>query len=533
LLAGLSLLLNACGPAPTTAVPATNTSEPSPAVVPATKIPPTKVPTKRPPTRVPTKGHPTKGPSLVPPTETPTVVNPTLTPIVDYFFDCDNLQCLRWFVGLGLGSDPSQIPLLEEFVYDDFNASQEKILLILETVPHFAGRDILSVEIASGNGPDIVGPARWGEANYFYGQWLDLSPYIQSQQFDTSIFDPALVEFYRTKEGQVSLPFSISPGGLFFVPAMFDKAGLAYPPQKYGEKYKMPNGKLVDWNWDTVEKIAKLLTLDQNGKNATEAGFDRTRIVQFGYVPQWQSLNAIGTYDGGPSLVYACNEKGEARAAIPDTWKQTWQKYSEAMWGDQPWMPTGPQANLPEFGGGNVFSSGRAAMALTQLWYTCCLSDFANAGYEFQVGIIPMSADGLVHGRVDEDSFRIWKGTPHPDEAFEVLTYLITQGSNKLLPIYGGMPAIASQREAFFTQKSKGYPFVTPESWEVFEAGTAYPDNPSAESWMPNPGKSTERITTFEELLDNTPPDKFDFEAEFQKLEDDLTLIFNKGRASC
>ncbi len=102
----------------------------------------------------------------------------------------------------------------------------------------------------------------------------DLTPLIQASNFDTSIFDPALVAFYQTEEGQVGLPFGIFPGGMFFIPAMFDEQGLSYPPQKYGEKYKMPDGTMVDWNWDTVTKIAKLLTVDKNGKNSTEAGFD-------------------------------------------------------------------------------------------------------------------------------------------------------------------------------------------------------------------------------------------------------------------
>ena len=57
----------------------------------------------------------------------------------------------------------------------------------------------------------------------------------------------------------------------------------------------------------------------------------------------------------------------------------------------------------------------------------------------------------------------------------------------------------------------------------------AYPDRPSAEGWMP--GNNTEdsaRIATFINLMQTTPPDKLDFEAEFKKLSDDLTVIFNK-----
>ena len=51
--------------------------------------------------------------------------------------------------------------------------------------------------------------------------------------------------------------------------------------------------------------------------------------------------------------------------------------------------------------------------------------------------ILPMGADGVVHGRVDADTFRVWKGTKHPAEAFTVLSYLITTGGDTLLPVYG------------------------------------------------------------------------------------------------
>ena len=153
----------------------------------------------------------------------------------------------------------------------------------------------------------------------------------------------------------------------------------------------------------------------------------------------------------------------------------------DGMYGDQPWMATGPMSGAPEFGNGNLFNMGKAAMAVTPLWYTCCLADFKTAGLEFQAGVLPMDADGTVHSRVDADTFRVWKGTEIPEEAFTVLSYLITTGGDSLLPIYGALPAIPEKQEPFFAKKSEDYPFVTPETWEVFKAGLAYPDAPSAE----------------------------------------------------
>jgi hypothetical protein len=149
-------------------------------------------------------------------------------------------------------------------------------------------------------------------------------------------------------------------------------------------------------------------------------------------------------------------------------------------------------------------------MGLTQTWYTCCLNEFRDAGNEFQLGIQPMGSDGKVHGRIDADTMRIWKGTKNPKEAFQAVAYLYATGADKLLPVYGAMPAVASKTQAFFDQKSKDYPSVTKESWDVFVQGLAYPDAPSAEQYQPNSIKAEARFSTFADLLRNTPGLDFD-----------------------
>jgi len=437
----------------------------------------------------------------------------------------DEKTQIRWFVGLGTGTDPGQIEI-QEGVVEDFNASQDAIELVLEVVPFDAAKDTLSTQIASGSGPDIIGPVGWGGSNAYFGQWLDIAPLIESSGFDTSIFDPALVDSYQTEEEcQVGLPFAVFPGAMYYLPSMFDEVGLNYPPQVYGEQYEL-DGEMVDWSWDTVTEVARRLTIDANGYTALDAEFDPEQIVQVGYEPQWQAASSIGTFYGGPSSYYTGDADSGYESAFPDEWIEAWSWYYDGMYGEQPFIANGPLAGAPEFGNGNPLNSGKTAMGLTQTWMTCCLGDLRDAGFEFQMGIQPMSADGETHGRIDADTFRSWSGTDNPEAAFEVLSYLVTDGGDKLLPAYGAMPAIAEKTQAFFDVKSADYPFVTPESWEVFVQGPAYPDSPSAESYTPNWVEGFARIETFKGLLANTPD--LDFDAEVQKLKDDMTVIFNK-----
>lgn len=523
-----SLLLAACAapaePAPAPAAPAPAATE-APAPV-ATEAPaaPAEEPTAAPAAEEPTAEPVTE--ATLTPAEQAAIASAAAAEAMKAA-EASGKVAIRWFVGLGSGTSPDQIAIQEEVVAD-FNASQDQIQLVLEIVPFEAAKDTLATQIASGAGPDIIGPVGWGGSNAFYGQWLDLTPYIEETGFDTTIFDPALVDSYQTEEGQVGLPFAVFPSAVYFVPEFFDEVGLEYPPQNYGDMY-MLDGQEVEWNWETFTEVAKRLTIDVNGFNSTEEGFDPTKIVQVGYSPQWQTHpNYFGAYIAGSADIVDGDAKGSYSVNMPDNWKEALRWAYDGMYGEQPWMATGPMSGAPEFGNGNLFNMGKAAMALTPLWYTCCLADFQAAGLEFQAGAMPSDADGNVHGRVDADTFRVWKGTKHPAEAFAVLNYLITDGGDKLLPVYGALPAIPEKQEPFFEAKSAQYPFVTPETWEVFKAGLSFPDAPSAEQWQPNWNEAWARQQTLWDLIQNTPPDQLDFDAEWQKMIDDLNVIYNK-----
>ena len=204
---------------------------------------------------------------------------------------------IRWYCCLGGGDAPEQVDA-EKKVVEAFNASHPNIHLTFEAVPYAGANDALATEIASGNGPDIVGPVGIGGANAFHGQWLDLAPLIAKNNYDLSGFPQDAVNIYKLDEGQVGIPFAIYPSVLFYAKSLFDEAGLAYPPQKYGDKYTMPDGSQVDWTYDTVRQVAKILTVDKNGKDATQAGFDPANIVQWGFEPQRDDLRGMGAYFG-------------------------------------------------------------------------------------------------------------------------------------------------------------------------------------------------------------------------------------------
>ncbi|MCB0024841.1 MAG: extracellular solute-binding protein [Caldilinea sp.] len=429
----------------------------------------------------------------------------------------DRVQ-VRWFIGLGTGADAQQIPVEEEIV-KRFNESQDRIELVMEVVPNVSARDTLATQIASGNGPDIIGPVGWDGSNSFYGQYLDLAPYMMN--FDAEGLDPALINMYQTETGaQVGLPFLVFPAVTYYQKEMFDEAGLNYPPASYGEKYVMPDGTEVDWNWATVEEIAKILTVDANGNDATSPDFDKSNIVQYGFSFQWQTdLRYIGSYLGGAAPLAGDDGK---TATVPESWVEAWKWWHNAMWGDTPIAPSGPVLAAPEFQPSG-FASERVALSVAPSWYTCCIAD---AGETWDLGVMPTNAEGVVNSRMDADTFRILKDTKNPDEAYEVLSYLLGDAAVELATIYGGMPARLSQQQAFFDAKKEQFPFVT--NWDAIVQGLAHPDVPSAEAYMPNYNEARDRVTQLETLVMNEAT--IDLDAEAATLQADLQSIFDRAQ---
>ena len=86
---------------------------------------------------------------------------------------------------------------------------------------------------------------------------------------------------------------------------------------------------MVDWNYDTVRKIAKMLTVDKNGKDATQAGFDPKNIVQCGFEPQRDDLRGSAP-TGGRQL----RRRRRQDRPDPDAWAAAWKWFYDGIWTD-------------------------------------------------------------------------------------------------------------------------------------------------------------------------------------------------------
>lgn len=427
---------------------------------------------------------------------------------------------VRWFVGLGTGQQPEQLEA-QEAVVAAFNDANDDIELVIEVVNNDVASDTLSTEIAAGNAPDIVGPVGVEGSNLFSGLFLDLQPLIDSTGYDLSDYDPATVEFYREPSGELTgLPFGVYPSFIYYNITLFDEAGLNYPPHKVGDPYVMPDGTEVEWNYDTVAEIAKLLTVDANGNDATSAAFDPDNIVQFGYHTQWTDPRGEATQFGAASFVDA-----DGNAVIPENWRAYFHWAYESIWTDH-FIPNDTYLNSDLLLSGNTFGSGNVAMVALHLWCHGCRTDAdGNPTTDWDIAAMP-AYNGTTTAKLHADTFKIMASSANPEEAFTVLSYLLDEAANDLLLVYGAMPARLSLQSDYFTTLDAAHPQSV--DWQVAIDMLGYPDNPNHQSNMPNYARATERINEFQSLYRGTPD--LDIDAELETLMADLQAIFDEAQ---
>lgn len=180
---------------------------------------------------------------------------------------------------------------------DKFNSSQDRIEVTIIPIPWESYMAKLNAMATAGELPDTgimseAGVLQWAEM----GNLADISDMYgtgESKPLDSLAFK------YQGKPVAYSVANEILL--LYYNKDMFDKAGIAYPP----------NSADKAWTWDEFVATAKKLTFDKNGKTPNDAGFDKQGIVQYGALVEnlpwqletWAISNGGGYYSKDGSKV--------------------------------------------------------------------------------------------------------------------------------------------------------------------------------------------------------------------------------------
>lgn len=289
-------------------------------------------------------------------------------------------------------------PGMAQEMLAEFHALHPNIRVFYTPDPEDVPADMPPI-FQAGTAPDVVSgccdffPA-WAQAGYL----LDLRPYVERDLPADLIaeWDRAQYSSFFTTDGeQYALPKYHGSLAVFYNKDMFDAAGIPYPTR--------------DWTYDDYLAAMRALTQDTDDDGATDIYgstfdpiYDRVQI----------HVNTFGGHYVNPDDPADCVlDAPEAVAALD---------WLRARIQDDGVMATPLALNKLETR--RAFWEGRVAMVEDGSW---ALKDIlANAN--FRVGVAPFPAGPVQRATLaSTDGFAISATTAHPEEAWELLKFLI------------------------------------------------------------------------------------------------------------
>ncbi|QGQ94136.1 sugar ABC transporter substrate-binding protein [Paenibacillus psychroresistens] len=234
----------------------------------------------------------------------------------------------------------------------------------------------LTAQAASKDLPDVYKISfAYVEKYAKLGAMKDLTDLIASNNFDLNDFEPALLAAHQFEGKQVSLPRDAN-----IVEFAYNK-GLFEDPKTNPSKAPFPTGEMT---WDQTLEIAKKMTLDKNGKNPTEAGFDAKNIVQWGVasgVTNFDSVLEPQLISSGAKIV---NDDKTLALDSPEAMKTL--EFFRGLVDKEHVAPS--SATIQTLGGDPFLSlaSGKVAMSFAGSWSA---GEFKKANIKFEYILPP------------------------------------------------------------------------------------------------------------------------------------------------
>ena len=290
-------------------------------------------------------------------------------------------------------------PMVEEMM-EKFHESHPNIRVFYTSDPADVENTMLA-EMAAGTAPDVF----QGCCTFFpiwaqEGFTLDLRPFIE-QDLDESFtadWDPAQYASFLTKDGlRYAVPKYHGALALYYNKDIFDEYGVAYPDGS--------------WDHDDYLSAMKRLTHDRDGDGSTDlwgsmidVSWDRIQV----------HVNGWGGHLVDPDDPMVC------RMAEPEA-MEALEWIRARIWDDG---VIATDLNVQALGTREAFLGGRLAMVEDGSW---ALKDIL-AKSDFRVGVAPFPSGPVRRVTLaTTDGYGIFAGTEHPEEAWELLKFLISE----------------------------------------------------------------------------------------------------------
>ncbi|MFD2611469.1 ABC transporter substrate-binding protein [Paenibacillus gansuensis] len=323
---------------------------------------------------------------------------------------------------------------------DAFNKKDPKIQVEIQQVPgtwdDYTKK--MTAELAAGSPPDI---GRMGVAYVpmfsSKGQLENLYERANETLQLDEYYDVAFQQYMKNDQ-MYGVPVGIYTLGMYYNKDLFDKAGVAYPPSDWNKA----------WTWEQFRDAAAKITSGKGGGKTygTYINLFPERSMQY----LWSNGGGIINEDRTQQIVNTPETK-EALAFLQGMIKDGY-------------SPTPAETKtLPP---NDLFMTGRLGMLVEGPWMMPSFSTIKN----FKWGVAPIARPDASKKAITPnyiDSYVVFKGSKHVDEAWKAIQFFIGEEAGNILVDRNalGIPVKKSVVEA---RKSTMFSTLTPEEKEVW-----------------------------------------------------------------
>ncbi|MCJ7471852.1 MAG: sugar ABC transporter substrate-binding protein, partial [Actinobacteria bacterium] len=183
---------------------------------------------------------------------------------------------------------------------------------------------------------------------------------------------------------------------LYYNKAIFDAAGMAYPPSDPAEA----------WTWDEFVEVAKQLTIVEGGQTTQYGVYGLENSYMFSAL----IMSNGGSYfnDDVSAMTINSPETAEVMQAIKDLRTVDGASFLAAQIQPDVFISAA-----------NMLQTGNIAMLIDGSW---ALQQLATMDFEVGVGVLPKFETALTHGQAHLHT--AWADTEHPEEAWALINFL-------------------------------------------------------------------------------------------------------------
>jgi len=279
-----------------------------------------------------------------------------------------------------------------------FMAQNPNITVDYNPIPHDQYTSKVLTMMLAGTCPDVFFCFAYDYRSFIKGGNLLNLTDLFNESYSIDDYIPSSAAIMNADDSIYGISSCTVSPVLYYNKAIFDEAGLAYPPSDPADA----------WTWEEFRDVAKQLTIVEGGKTVQygvyglENSYMFSALIMSNGGSYWNDNNNItATTINSP-------ETAEVMQAIYDLRVVDGSSFLAAQIDPDVFISAA-----------NMLQTGKIAMLIDGSW---ALQELATLDFEVGVGALPKFKDAITHGQAHVHA--AWAQTEHPEEAWALINFL-------------------------------------------------------------------------------------------------------------